>query len=453
MQRDRIKRTRRDEGMIHALSLVSGIGGIDRALRLVYGHRYRTLAYGEIDPFCQDVLLARMADGFLDRAPIFGDLRAFDARGFRGAVDLVHAGLPCQPYSVAGKRVGHDDPRGWSIVEHAIRVIGECRPAVVFFENVPTWVTGGWFRRCGEALSELGYRIESPFFCRASDVGAPHRRERVFILAHLFGARWRSETGSNVTDQRSMEAEDHQGRGERSRVTVGRSEFVGGTVGDTSGRGEKSVQQPRSARGAESPGDALADPSGPRLEGRLLTGLPGDADGQPPAWPPGPQERDRWAAVLARWPELAPAVADAGSQRVMGRGRPAPEQNRDESQDGISCTDSQRSRVASQPALRDVASRLPLGLGRSRSARVHQLRALGNACVPAQAAYAFVTLMSTLGAGGMSAPRVLACVWLPLQRAALCLNDETVFDVEQRECPICGSRTFSMLARWLAERA
>src|SRR3990167_9544939 len=155
--------------MIHALSLVSGIAGLDLALRLVYGDRYRTLAYCEIDPFCQDVLIRRMQDGRLDRAPIWPDLCTFDGRPWRGRVDLVHAGLPCQPYSVAGKRIGHDDPRGWGIVKHAVRVIGECRPAVVFLENVPTWVTGGWFRRCGEALSGLGYRIESPFFCRASD--------------------------------------------------------------------------------------------------------------------------------------------------------------------------------------------------------------------------------------------------------------------------------------------
>ena len=53
----------------------------------------------------------------------------------------------------------------------------------------------------------------------------------------------------------------------------------------------------------------------------------------------------------------------------------------------------------------------------------------------------------------MSLPRVLARVWVPLQRAALCLSDETIFDIQERECPICGSRHFAMLARWLAEHA
>ena len=172
--------------VVTSLSLVSGIAGLDLGLRLAIPG-IRVLGYVEREAYAAAVLLARMEDKSLEPAPIFcGNLEDFDARPFAG-VDILTAGLPCQPYSVAGQQKGHDDER--AIWPEFIRIVTECRPSVVFLENVPTFVTGGWFRRPGEELSRLGYEIAPPLFLAAEDVGAPHIRERVWILAYRAGIR------------------------------------------------------------------------------------------------------------------------------------------------------------------------------------------------------------------------------------------------------------------------
>ena len=136
----------------------------------------------EWEPYAADVLAARMRDGWLDEAPIWDDVRSFDGRPWRGHVDLVSAGFPCQPFSVAGKQRAADDARnGWP---HTARIIREVRPPVAWLENVPGLVSGshGYFGRVLGDLAALGY---DAVWCvlGARDVGAPHRRDRLFILA------------------------------------------------------------------------------------------------------------------------------------------------------------------------------------------------------------------------------------------------------------------------------
>ena len=293
--------------MIHALSLAAGLGGIDLGLKLVYGDAYQTLAYCEIDPFCQDVLLRRAEDGWLDRAPIWPDLRTFDGIAWRGRVDLVFGGPPCQPFSVAGKRRGADDAR--NLVPDFLRVVRECEPAGVFLENVPGSLPYQFHVVLPE-LQGMGYRVAAGLF-RASDVGAPHKRERLFVLAH--------QVGRSLWDER------------RGRDGAGRSDTplagdAGGTVGDTEddhGRGRVGGEEAGVGAEGERRG-RLASASNP-LGDALSAGLEergaqrGDmGEERPPAeragipcWPPGPAERDRWRAVLARWPELAPALSIA----------------------------------------------------------------------------------------------------------------------------------------------
>jgi DNA (cytosine-5)-methyltransferase 1 len=180
--------------VVTALSVCAGIAGIEIGLRLVIP--LRTMAYIEREAYAASVLLARMEDESLEQAPVFcGNLEDFDAREFAG-VDLVTAGLPCQPYSAAGQQKGDEDER--AIWPEFIRIVGECGPALVFLENVPTFVTGGWFRRPGEELSRLGYRIEKPLFLAASDLGASHIRERVWILAHRNQLRFQGERRSGL---------------------------------------------------------------------------------------------------------------------------------------------------------------------------------------------------------------------------------------------------------------
>jgi hypothetical protein len=160
-----------------------GLGSVFRA---------RTICYVEREAFSAAQLVALMDAQCLDAAPVWSDLATFDARPWRGCVDGLVAGLPCQPYSVAGKREGNADRRaigadGDGPIVHFLRIVAECGPAVVWLENVPAWVTGGWFRPVGEQLCRLGYELEAPLFLAADDVGASHQRERVWLLAYQPG--------------------------------------------------------------------------------------------------------------------------------------------------------------------------------------------------------------------------------------------------------------------------
>lgn len=136
----------------------------------------------EWDKYAASVLAARMRDEWITRAPIWDNVFSFDGRPWRGRVDVLSAGFPCQPFSVAGKRRAADDARnGWP---HTARIIREVRSPVVWLENVPGLVSGshGYFGRVLGDLATLGYDAE---WCvlGARDAGAPHRRDRLFILA------------------------------------------------------------------------------------------------------------------------------------------------------------------------------------------------------------------------------------------------------------------------------
>ncbi|MWP38292.1 hypothetical protein GQY15_11850 [Rhodobacter sphaeroides] len=124
----------------HGLSLCAGGGGLDLGLMLAEPD-YHTRAFVEWEDWPRTVLVAAQRAGYFAPAPIWTDLRSFDARPFRGAFDAVLAGYPCQPFSAAGKRGGADDPR--HIWPDVARVIGECRPDWVFLENVAGHVTLG----------------------------------------------------------------------------------------------------------------------------------------------------------------------------------------------------------------------------------------------------------------------------------------------------------------------
>ena len=160
------------------LSLCTGYGGIDLGLnRVIRG--MRTLAYAEIDAFAIEVLLARMEDGSLDAAPIWTDVRDFPWHLLHGSVDILSAGYPCQPFSHAGLRKGGDDDR--HLWPHIRRGIESVRPAIIFLENVEGHISMGLSSVISD-LDELGYRCAWGIFS-AEECGAPHRRNRVFIIA------------------------------------------------------------------------------------------------------------------------------------------------------------------------------------------------------------------------------------------------------------------------------
>jgi DNA (cytosine-5)-methyltransferase 1 len=168
------------------LSLCSGYEGIGLGLRRVLPN-VREVAYVEIEAFAAANLVAKMEDGRLDAAPVFTNLKTFPYGRFRGCVDILSGGFPCQPFSNAGVRKATEDPRHlFPFIRDGIR---ECRPRIVFLENVEGIISAktgdgeSVLKYVLRSLEEVGYRTTAGVFS-ASEVSAPHQRKRVFILAY-----------------------------------------------------------------------------------------------------------------------------------------------------------------------------------------------------------------------------------------------------------------------------
>jgi len=173
---------------ITTLEMCAGYGGIGLGLKNIFGERMRTLAYCELEGFAQANLVSKMEKGLMDVAPIWNDLKTFPYESFHGLVDILIAGYPCQPFSSAGKRLGTEDPRHlWPYIADGIRLM---RPQMCFFENVEGHISMGLSSVVSD-LEELGYKVSWGIFS-AAEVGAPHRRKRVFILA--YSADWRGKS-------------------------------------------------------------------------------------------------------------------------------------------------------------------------------------------------------------------------------------------------------------------
>jgi len=168
------------------LSLCTGYAGIDLGLKIVVPS-LRTVAYCEREGFACANLVAKIEAGYLDAAPIWTDLRTFGWEAFRGKVDILSGGYPCQPFSLSGKRRGKEDPRHlWPFIADGIAIV---QPAIIFLENVDGHVSLG-LREVLTDLVNLGYRVEGrgkePTWglFTSEEIGAPHRRTRVFIVAY-----------------------------------------------------------------------------------------------------------------------------------------------------------------------------------------------------------------------------------------------------------------------------
>jgi len=229
------------------LSLYTGAGG--GLLATQHLLTWETIGYVEKNRYCQKVLRQRIADGILDAAPIYGDVENFIDEGYadayQGLVDIVTAGFPCQPFSVAGKRRRGSDSRNlWPATLECIRRI---RPRFAFLENVPGLTTAerfillvvekvrqlgflnekaqvsitrrihrlfikarghSYFGRILGDLAEIGYDARWRMLS-AAEVGAPHRRNRLWIVAH-----------ANYTGNRTSQYDNNQDRskkGEREK--------------------------------------------------------------------------------------------------------------------------------------------------------------------------------------------------------------------------------------------
>ena len=160
------------------LALFAGAGGGILGGKLL---GWRTVCAVEINPYCRSVLLARQRDGILEPFPIWDDVCSFDGSAWRGQVDVVSGGFPCQDISVAGTGTGLEGDRSGLWFEF-FRIIGEVRPRYVFIENSPAIVVRGLERVLAD-LASLGFDARWGVLS-ASAVGACHERERLWIVAH-----------------------------------------------------------------------------------------------------------------------------------------------------------------------------------------------------------------------------------------------------------------------------
>lgn len=163
--------------MLTAISLFSGIGGIDLAL---VSAGFTIIAQVEIDPFCREVL--RKNDRYWKNTARFTDVRQFNIDEFPSGYDcdIIAGGFPCQPHSQAGKQRGGDDER--DLWHEFARCIGEFRPRAVLLENVPN-ITNTIGTRILSDLATMGYDATWGIVS-ASDIGAPHVRKRWWLVAY-----------------------------------------------------------------------------------------------------------------------------------------------------------------------------------------------------------------------------------------------------------------------------
>lgn len=172
--------------MLNGLDLFSGYGGASESL-LGY---VRTLAYCEIEPGAQRILVRRMRKGQIERAPIWDDVRTLQGKHVDAPIDIITGGWPCTNHSIAGDFTGLRGEES-SLFFEIIRLAREFRPVFLYLENVPGVLNTG-FDTCLGELSKAGFDVEwAPL--SAAEMGAKHLRERIWILAYSHGNRVRHE--------------------------------------------------------------------------------------------------------------------------------------------------------------------------------------------------------------------------------------------------------------------
>ncbi len=225
--------------MLNGLDLFSGIGGNSIALK---GY-VRTIAYCERDRYAQAVLLSRMENGDIPKAPIWDDIQTFDGKPWKNLIDIIIGGFPCQDISTAGKGEGLAGKRSRLFFE-IVRLAEEIEPTFLFLENVPAIRTRG-LDVVVQELTKAGYDLRWTMLS-ASEVGAPHKRERWFCLAaHAERIQLRCEQGRRrgSSGERSPIAGDH---GEKESLADTDSSRFKRKDASQSKRRNRCVESPRS---------------------------------------------------------------------------------------------------------------------------------------------------------------------------------------------------------------
>lgn len=367
-----------DSPEITHLSLCSGYGGIDLGLRRCIPN-LRTVAYAEIEAFACELLLARMERGQLDAAPIWTDLKRFPWEKFRGLVDILSGGYPCQPFSSAGKRLGGEDPRHlWPFISSGIRLL---QPRICFFENVEGHITQGLHHVLSD-LGGLGYRTTWGIFS-ASECGAPHQRKRVFIMADRDGKGLQGHGGLELLGL---------SRGRKAAE---------GRVATSGGSGSKGVLCPNQSK-------AMADAANERPEWSSITGSAGASiatSGRGDRlWPSRPgEEQFRWepSRVVGDTAQLFCNGGDDNAGRDRSSTTRGSRKLCCKSRDADGAEKQCVSGIKTEPALGGDANGSASGMDYAKlcvsgDSRIDELRLLGNGVVPAVAERAFEILSARL---------------------------------------------------------
>lgn len=334
---------------VNIVSFFSGYGGLEMGISHAMCGNTRVIAYVEREAFPDANLLAKAENGLMDKAPVFADITTFPYKKFRGLVDIACGGVPCQPHSHAGQRKGGTDER--FLFDVFIEGMAEMRPGIIFIENVEGLLSSKMpdgtlcIRYVLNRLEEIGYCVENnkgePLIgiFSAAEVGAPHQRKRVFILAHSIAVRCHGRTLQNRIEKRSIQ-EPSQSQWPEAMVR-GEVKGCGGNLRSWPSR----------------PGEPQYEWEPPRVVGNTAhdNRRTGKRRKEARAW----EEGKRWRGLTG-----------AGGRKIkspLGRGIDGPLSRMGYAELCVSCDN-----------------------------RTDELRLLGNGVVPAVAAKAWVTLMAEL---------------------------------------------------------
>ena len=208
---------------MHELALFAGAGGGILGGKLL---GWRTICAVEWEQYPASVLCARQNDGFLPTFPIWDDVQTFDGKPWKGVVDVVSGGFPCQDISAAGKGAGIDGGRS-GMWKHMARIIGEVQPAFAFIENSPLLRTRG-LGVVLQDLAKMGYNARWGVLSAAS-VGANHKRDRMWIVAKDVV---NATSGGNRRNPREFSTANEQQAQERQEERIWKSDNASQGDGD-----------------------------------------------------------------------------------------------------------------------------------------------------------------------------------------------------------------------------
>lgn len=385
------------------ISICTGGGALDLAVELA-APGARTVCMVEREAFAIDRLVQAMEAGVLAPAPVWADVLTFRGREWRGLVDGLFGGIPCQPHSEAGEQLAEEDERDlWG---PARRIIVQARPWWILIENVGGMRWSGGLHRIWRDLRRLRFEVEAGLFT-ASEVGASQERERLFILAVASPDRLGPPIDlCDRGDAREEREASARGRGEMADADRAREPQQGGGISE--GRGRPGHEGAPLGHAARLDGGTGLREAGPQLDGPLagntggaLEHAAGERRGE---GRPEPSLRRRW-----RNSSPSPSGDVGGADRGLGDGgpdqpgggsigrtapgRPSPASLFPPDPDDI---DGWRRYLTLRPDLEPTICKRADGL----ADRIDRLRMLGNGVVPLEGAYALRSLATSLAYRG-----------------------------------------------------